>query len=194
MQVSITFARDFAAQHRYPYVIDNSIRHEVFSRRGGLYFGIAHLLAYPTDYNQPLYRFADYNAGWYASRNAAFQGALSVATGISLTQDGDLVNYGSSMGATERAVLSLGPRIEVSDSRISRALREGEQPDFAQSEVYQRVFALAERLGRRPLSRASVPRIALESPKITRPLTTRWFAERVDTRYRQCLSRAPSTR
>jgi len=38
--------------------------------------------------------------------------------------------------------------------------------------------------------RAVVPKIVLKSPKITRKLTTEWFATRVDERYRKCLARA----
>ena len=61
MQVSIAFAEKHAQD--YPYALQGSIRHEVFSRRSGLYVGTAHLLGYPVDYPQPLYRFADFNAG-----------------------------------------------------------------------------------------------------------------------------------
>jgi hypothetical protein len=52
------------------------------------------------------------------------------------------------------------------------------------------VFELAERLDRQPVPRAVLPRIALASPKITRKLTTEWFANRVDERHRKCLARA----
>jgi hypothetical protein len=44
MQVSIEFAEQHAKA--YPYPLNGTIRHEVFTRRGGMYFGIAHLLGY----------------------------------------------------------------------------------------------------------------------------------------------------
>jgi hypothetical protein len=35
-----------------------------------------------------------------------------------------------------------------------------------------------------------MPRIVLESPKITRELTTEWFATRVQQRYQRCIAKA----
>ncbi|MEO8365576.1 MAG: DUF1615 domain-containing protein [Pseudoxanthomonas sp.] len=186
MQVSIAFAEQHARTHPYPHGTDASIRHEVFSRRGGLYFGIAHLLGYPNSYQRHLYRFADFNAGWYASRNAAFQAAVTAVSGIPLALDGDLVVHGSDQaGTTEIAVRSLGSQLDMSDAAIRRALEQGDRFEFEDSALYARVFALAERNGR-PLPRAILPRITLESPKITRKLTTEWFANRVEQRYRRC--------
>lgn len=190
MQVSVAFAEDYVHSHAYPYPIESSIRHEVFSRRGGLYFGVAHLLGYPTEYPQMIYRFADYNAGWYASRNAAFQNAVSIASGIPLDLDGDLVRYAGGTGATEAAVLTLAARLGLDEGDIRDALAQGESPAFADSALYRRLFALAERTARKPLPRAMLPRIRLESPKITRKLTTAWFAQRVDLRYQRCLAQA----
>ncbi len=191
MQVSITFAQDYARAHDYPYPMAGTIRQEVFTRRGGLYFGVAHLLGYPTSYARPLYRFADYNAGFYASRNAAFQQAASIASGIRIPLDGDLVRYGSDEpGATEMAVRSLATTLQMTDAQVQRALRQGETSGFERSALYQRVFGLAEQRAHRQLPRAMLPRITLESPKITRKLTTQWFATRVDQRYRRCLAAA----
>lgn len=51
------------------------------------------------------------------------------------------------------------------------------------------MFALADARAGRALPRAVLPGIELKSPKITRKLTTAWFAERVDGRYEQCMSR-----
>ncbi|MGB7758144.1 MAG: DUF1615 domain-containing protein [Salinisphaera sp.] len=191
MQVDVRFAT--AHDANYPYPVDGSIRHEVFSRRGGLYFGILHLLGYPTDYPSPLYRFADYNAGWYASRNAAFQRAVSRITGDKLALDGDLVIYGSSATShTERATLQLADRLGLSDDDIHAALKEGESPDFANTAVYRRVFALADKQAGKRVPRAILPGIKLDSPKITRDLTTAWFAKRVESRWKQCMARAGS--
>ena len=192
MQVSIAFAERHAQQRRYPYPLTGTIRHEVFTRRGGLYFGIAHLLDYPASYDRHLYRFADFNAGRYASRNAAFQHAVSLASGIPLELDGDLVRRGgeaSAPGSTELAVRALGKRLGMSDAAIRAALEQGDAPEFERSALYGRVFELAERFERRPLPRALLPRIALQGPKISRKLTTEWFANRVDDRYRRCLER-----
>lgn len=188
MQVSIAFAE--AHERNYPYDVEGSIRHEVFSQRGSMYFGIAHLLGYPTHYPDMLYRFADFNAGWYASRNAAFQQAVNIASGRKLALDGDLIRYDSSdAGATELAVRSLGKKLDLSDRAIRNALRSGETFDFEATDVYKRVFDLAERAAHKPLPRAILPGIRLESPKITRTLTTAWFAKRVDDRWRTCMAR-----
>lgn len=191
MQVSVAFAEQHAKEHSYPYPVDGSIRHEVFTRRGGLYFGIAHLLGYPAGYAQPLYRFADFNAGHYASRNAAFQSAVSLASGIPLALDGDLIRHDSSdAGSTELALRSLARRLDVSDSRIRRTLEQGESIEFEQTPLYKDVFALAEKIERHPLARAVVPHIDLKGPKITRKLTTAWYASRVDQRYQRCIASA----
>ena len=189
MQVSIDFAEQHARQ--YPYPVEGTIRREVFSRRGGMYFGIAHLLGYPVSYEQPLYRFADFNAGWYASRNAAFQNAVSRASGIPLALDGDLVRYDAIMpGTTELAVRSLGKQLDMRNPTIRAQLEKGKSLEFEETKLYQRVFELAEQNEGRSLPRAVLPGIVLQSPKITRKLTTAWFAKRVDERYQRCMARA----
>lgn len=190
MQVAVAFAERNA--RGYPYPHEGAIRHEVFTRRGGLYFGIRHLLAYPANYKQPLHRFADFNAGWYASRNAAFQRAASLASGQALVFDGDLLAPGAAMdrpGATEAALRAMAPQLGMDASGIRDALREGHGLAFEDTLLYREVFAIAERKARGPLARARVPQIDLKSPKIKRKLTTAWFADRVNQRWKQCMAR-----
>ncbi|CAM4105596.1 hypothetical protein CCOS865_03980 [Pseudomonas reidholzensis] len=188
MQVSIDFAERHAKD--YPYTYQGTIRQEVFSRRGGMYFGIAHLLGYPTHYERPLYRFADFNAGWYASRNAAFQAALSRATGVSLALDGDLIAPGAIMpGTTEQAARKLGVKLGLRNSQIRSQLEQGDSLEFEDTELYDGVFDLADAKAGKKVARAVLPGIELKSPKITRKLTTAWFAGRVDERYQRCMKR-----
>ncbi|WP_075180769.1 DUF1615 domain-containing protein [Pantoea sp. 1.19] len=189
MQVSIAFAEAHA--RGYPWPVTQRIRNEVFTRRGGMYFGIMHLLGYPADYSRPLYRFADFNAGWYASRNAAFQSAVSRLSGIRLARDGDLIAWGSRQaGATEKAVRVLGPQLKMDNAAIRDALELSTTADFSDSALWHRVFALADGQAGSRLPREQLPGIALDSPKITRKLTTAWFAQRVDGRYQRCMARA----
>lgn len=195
MQVSIAFAESHAAAKPYPYPVSKSVRQEIFTRRGGMYFGIAHLLDYPASYDSHIYRYADFNAGKYASRNAAFQSAVSQLTGVPLALDGDLVRYqqgqaAAEPGNTELATRVLAKRLDMSFSDIRRDLEQGRSVTFEKTRLYQQVFALADRAVGGYAPRAVLPRIQLQSPKITRNLTTDWFAGRVDERYRRCLTRA----
>ena len=194
MQVSVGYAESHAAAKTYPYPVTGSIRHEVFTRRGGMYFGIAHLLDYPASYPSPIYRYADFNAGHYASRNAAFQSAVTLLSGIPLALDGDLLRYergkpAAEPGNTEVAARVLAGRLDMSASQIRRDLELGRGLEFEKSRLYTRLFALADKASGKPVPRAVLPRILLQSPKITRKLTTEWFAKRVAERQRTCLAR-----
>ena len=196
MQVSVAFAEAFVVAKPYPYPVSGTIRHEVFTRRGGVYFGIAHLLDYPAPYTRPLYRFADFNAGQYASRNAAFQNAVIQVSGIPLELDGDLIRYDHGQparepGSTELAIRVLAHRINLNNEDIRRDLDLGKEQSFEQTRLYARVFGLADKLTGKPAPRASLPQVPLHSPKITRSLTTEWFANRVEARYQTCLQRLP---
>ncbi|WP_461607359.1 DUF1615 domain-containing protein [Aeromonas rivipollensis] len=193
MQVSVAFAE--ANARGYPYPVKESIRHEVFTRRGGIWFGTKHIFGYPADYPDTLYRFADFNAGWYASRNAAFQAAVSRVSGKPLALDGDLVRYDSDLpGKTELAVHSIASRVNMSKQAIHQSLLKGDSSDFAQTDLYHRVFTLADKQAGKRRPRAVLPGIQLKSPKITRNLTTAWFAKRVDDREQACVRKMATIR
>lgn len=180
MQVNIDFAAKVMRERPYPWSNAGSAREEVFTRRGGVYFGIAMLLDYPVSYDRMLYRFADYNAGRYASRNAAFQRLAAALSRRSLSVDGDL---GSQTLSALESISGLG----MDRASVEQDLQLEKSFDFERTDLYRRVRALAEQRGI-PLSVAAMPDITLESPKITRKLTTKWFADQVEKRYRRCLS------
>ncbi|WP_199153743.1 DUF1615 domain-containing protein [Chromobacterium sp. ASV23] len=192
MQVSVAFAETHVRAWPYPYTY-SSLRDEVFTRRGSVYFGTAILLQYPAPYHDMVYRFADYNAGRYASRNAAFQQAVARLSGRKLALDGDIMLYSDKMnrvlsGATsdtQRALQGMAGRLGMSDADMLRDLKQEKLSGFAQTPLYQKVFALAGPAAPREI----IPQIVLVSPKFTHKLTTEWFARRVDGRYQRCLAR-----
>ena len=77
----------------------------------------------------------------------------------------------------------------MSQAAIRRDLALSKTERFERTRLYERVFALADKQSGGLLPRAVVPRISLQSPKITRKLTTAWFAKRVDERYQRCMAR-----
>jgi hypothetical protein len=191
MQVNVRFAERFEAIKPYPYRNPRlSLRDELFNRRASIYFGIAHLLDYAAPYGRFLYRFADYNAGQYASRNAAFQRAASVLAGKPLRADGALLPGdpdAAHAGTTERLLFGIARKLHLGDEAIHAALEKGTSESFVRTRLYRRVFLLADRKSGRALPRAALPRIRLTGPKIVRPLTTAWYARRVNERFESCL-------
>ena len=185
MQVNVSFLKQTPAARNYPYNAKGDLADELFTRRGSVYFGVAHLLGYRAPYPRYLYRFADYNAGQYASRNAAFQSALATASGTPVTPDGAL------LGDTESAARGLREKLNVSDEDIHSALEESKSADFERTTLYKRVFELAAHARKQPPPQAVVPKIKLQGPKLSRTLTTDWYAHRVDGRFQQCLKKSP---
>jgi hypothetical protein len=192
MQVSIDFAESQVRAWPYPYSYKGSLRNEVFTRRGGLYFGIANLLQYRVNYPQMKYRFADFNAGRYSSRNAAFQAALSVLAHKKMVLDGDLLMYQNNQtSTTQQQLIKLAARLDMTSLAIERDLKLEKSEVFSQTRLFKRVFELAEQQTGRNFAQQVMPQIQLVSPKITRKLTTEWFAGRVDGRYKTCMARQP---
>src|SRR3546814_12276570 len=100
------------------------------------------------------------------SSDLAFQAAVSRASGIELALDGDLLRPGASLddpGATERAVRAL--RLDMGDAAIRRALEKGDAAEFEDTDLYARVFALADAAEGKQQPRAVLPGIRLEDRK-----------------------------
>ena len=68
-------------------------------------------------------------------------------------------------------------------------LEQGKSDSFELTSSYVRVFDLADNAAVRRMPRELVPRIQLRGPKISRNLTTAWYAGRVDQRFKRCLNR-----
>ena len=199
MQVSVRFAMADAKSHRYlPMTLsdDYALRDELYTRRGGIYYGVKQLLGYDTGYAQKIYRFADYNAGRYSSRNAAFQHIISILTKKALARDGDLLLYGkdgaamAAVSSSEKAlrVLSSAENLRLSDQQIRDDLLLEKQDNFATSTTYLAIKNLYLRKTGKTAPFAELPGIDLSSPKLSHKMTTASYATSVDKRYQKCLN------
>jgi hypothetical protein len=196
MQVSVRFAEEWARAHKGKTATSASVRDALYTRPGGVYYGTARLLAYPAHYDRVVFRFADYNAGLYASRNAAVQAQLSWLTGRKLTLDGDLLSYDRSgkprdtESESERAAQTFADRHErrLSVDDIRRDLLAEKTLAFEDTDTYRAITSAAAQSLGRPASYAVLPQVAVSSPKVKGTRSTAWFAQSVDRRYQACLN------
>ena len=166
------------------------LRDELYTRQGGVDYGARMLLGYRAGYDSRIYVFADFNAGRYASRNAAFQHMVGTLAGEKLALDGDLLIYRGSTpkseaSATEKAVRSL--TLGLDDKDIRADLMQEKDYAFRDTALYARVAeAYAAKTGQKA-PYAMIPQIRLESPKLSRNMTTERFARAVMARHERCM-------
>jgi Protein of unknown function (DUF1615) len=199
MQVSVRFALATARQNRYlPMNLSDvyAVRDDLYTRHGGMYYGVKQLLGYDSGYNKKIYRFADYNAGRYASRNAAFQKMISVLSKTKLATDGDLLLYNkdqqplAKVSGSETALRSVIKKFNlgIDDKGLRADMSKEKSSEFLATQTYLQVRDLYARTIKQPVGFAEVPSIELNSPKIRRHMTTQNFAESVDRRYKACVA------
>jgi Protein of unknown function (DUF1615) len=198
MQVSVKFALGEAKKRRWlPMTLDDvyGVRDHLYTRQGGMYYGVKQLLGYDTGYNQKIYRFADFNAGRYASRNAAFQSVAAKLSGQQLALDGDLLSYGKdgqvlkTATSTEKAIrlANAKHKLGLDDKSIRNDLMKEKEVGFTSTRSFISLRDRYTATTKTPAAFAAVPDIALNSPKLSRSFTTRRFAESVNKRYQACM-------
>lgn len=194
MQVHIGYAKE----HKRQGGNIAALRSDLYSRYGGLYYGIHRLMMYPADYNKAIYRFADYNSGMYSSRNAAFQSMLNALTNTKLDLDGDLLLYTkdgsirSTISQSERELTSIfaSNNMLVTPRQIRTDLKKEKKKDFEDTATYRAVTKLyQEKMAKEPMY-AIMPEVVISGPKLSRDYNTNWFATRVNGRYQSCMQRA----
>lgn len=176
----------------------DAVRDMLFTRAGGLRWGVQRLWGYPARYPRTLFRFADYNAGEYASRNAAVQHALTRLTGLPLAADGDLLAYDrhgeprAEESASLHALLAFAEGakgVQLGQAEVRRDVVLEKQAVFESTATYRAVQAGYQARFGRPLPSAELPEVELSSPKLKSRYTTARYARAVDAHHRACLAR-----
>jgi hypothetical protein len=198
MQVSVKFALEMARKRRWlPMTLSDvyAVRDDLYTRHGGMYYGVKQLLDYESGYSQKIFRFADFNAGRYAARNAALQSIISVLSGVKLATDGDLLSYGKDGNAlktvtsSEKAIRKARDRhkLPLTDAEIRKDLLEEKQAAFVSTQTFEVLRKRYESVKKIKAPFARMPDIALNSPKLKRSFSTARFAESVNRRHQVCM-------
>ncbi|MDP1827865.1 MAG: DUF1615 family protein [Archangium sp.] len=194
MQVSVRFAEELTVKKRQKKT-QREVRDSLYTQSGGVYFGTARLLGYQAAYARALYRFADYNAGLYASRNAALQEQVSQLIKQPLVLDGDLLAWDKNARPLDRQTQSLTAILafrdqhapELSDRRVRADVLEEKTAALESTDTWRAIKRVwAQRNGVDP-PYARLPEVTIKSPKLSQDRSTAWFAKNVNARYERCL-------
>lgn len=196
MQVKVSFAKELGEREGLD---DDDVRELLYTRGGGVRFGTARLIGYPASYADITHRFADYNAGVYASRNAMFQTMLAALTGRPLVPDGDLLAWDDDGDPQDVVTHSLAALLAFGEARglsawsVKRDAKKEKSVDFEDTKLWKEVRAAWEEKTGQAAPYARVPDVALVSPKLSKPRTTAWFAASVKRRYDACRAKVPAS-
>ncbi|ATU44923.1 hypothetical protein CS557_05280 [Acinetobacter junii] len=194
MQVHINYAKE----HKRKAGGIAELRNDLYTQYGGLYYGIHRLMEYPADYDEAIYRFADYNSGMYSSRNAAFQKMLGALTEAEISLDGDLLLYNkdgdvrSTQSQTEKELIAVFAQnnVLVTPRQIRADLKKEKEKKFEDTQTYLAVQKLYQKKTNKEPMYAVMPQVVISGPKLSRDYNTNWFASRVNGRYEQCMQKA----
>lgn len=198
MQVSVRYAREQQRDNRSV----NELRDYLYTREGGLYYGILRLMKYPAAYSQPLYRFADYNSGMYSSRNAAFQQNINKLLKHDMALDGDLLLYDKEgkaqpqISQTEMLINQLFADygLSLTADQIRSDLLKEKQPQFEKTITYEQVKRLYQQQFGQTAPYAIMPQVVISGPKLSKDYNTNWYASNVNRRYTLCMQTAKGSR
>lgn len=200
MQVAVSFVVQAEEQRlKRPLALSEiwAIRDRLYTRKGGMYYGVLLLLGYDIGYDKKIYRFADFNAGRYASRNAGFQATIAALLNKPLATDGDLLIYDkqgkptADISNSEQAIIDVVQKYQLAlnAEKIRADLLQEKQINFHRTATYLAITQYYQTLMHVPAPFARVPNIVLHSEKITRIMTTEQFANKINARYQQCLKK-----
>ena len=194
MQVHIRYVKD----NKPKLQSVNEVRDELYKQYGGLYYGIHRLMTYEASYDKALYRFADFNSGMYSSRNASFQRIINKLADTDLDLDGDLLMYNKDgdpkmqKSGTEEVLIQYFSTIPTAPtaSQIRKDLKLEKSKKFEDTQTYQVMLKRYKDKTGKDADYAIMPKVVISGPKLSRDYNTNWYAERVNTRYKQCMRTA----
>ena len=194
MQVHINYAKEHKRQSGNIAELRNSL----YTQYGGLYYGIHRLMQYPAEYDQAIYRFADYNSGMYSSRNAAIQSRLQALTENEISLDGDLLLYNKdgdvrpTLSQSEKELIAIFAKnnVLVTPRQVRSDLKKEKDKKFENTQTYLAVQKLYQSKTNKDPIYAVMPQVVISGPKLSRDYNTNWFASRVNGRYETCMQKA----
>ncbi|NTU54208.1 MAG: DUF1615 family protein [Chlorobiaceae bacterium] len=190
MQVSVKFSEEY--QKKPQKTGFGSVRDMLYTCKGGVFYGTAYLLDFKHNYDDWKYVFADFNAGHYSSRNAGFQAMLVRLARRMVDTDGDLMNYENGKitpSVTYVTFINFLKRkgVVVDEDQVLKDFKQEKSYEFENTWSYKTLSEMYKKKYGRVIY-AELPEITLNSPKfVSKNLSTRWFAERVKSRYNHCM-------